>query len=139
MFVISSAFVAANIHFCLAAVILVFITMIFMSPELCKRHTSNEKISSVLAWSSVVSSALAFLFLIGIYSVAKYRFQKNGFTVSVGNMVREKKKKPSRRSSNEFYLRYQARDVASGDLLTASGRCQPIFPHSTSGSIVSLT
>ena len=79
--------VRANIDL-FAAVILVFFTMLFMSPELCKRNTSNNKISSLLAWSSVASSALAFMFLIGIYSVAKYRFEKNGFTASIGNMVR---------------------------------------------------
>jgi len=34
----------------------------------------------------VGSSALSFLFMVGIASVAKYRFEQNGYTASFGNL-----------------------------------------------------
>ncbi|KAF8972215.1 hypothetical protein BDZ97DRAFT_1650125, partial [Flammula alnicola] len=68
------------------AIILTFFTLIAMIPIMCVRNAQNDKVFDFLAWISFASSALAFLFTIGIFGVAKSRFEKRGFSASYGNL-----------------------------------------------------
>lgn len=58
-------------------------------PVLCfPDRKFGDNVFRFLAWTSMTLTALAFLFMIGIAAVAKYRFEQNGFTASFGNLVR---------------------------------------------------
>jgi hypothetical protein len=70
------------------AVAFAFLTAMTLLPVLCFQRKFGDTAFRLLAWTSMASSALAFLFMAGIASVAKYRFEQNGFTASFGNMVR---------------------------------------------------
>lgn len=61
--------------------------MVSMMPVLCARTERSDKVFQVLAWISFGFSSLAFLFMIGIWGVAKSRFEKRGFSATYGNLV----------------------------------------------------
>lgn len=63
-----------------------FLTAMTLLPVLCFQRKFGDTAFRLLAWTSMASSALAFLFMAGIASVAKYRFEQNGFTASYGNL-----------------------------------------------------
>ena len=61
--------------------------MITLLPVLYARSARSDKIFAISAWISFALSFLAFLFMIGIWGVAKSRFEKRGFDASYGNLV----------------------------------------------------
>ena len=69
-----------------------FLTAMALVPIVCfPDRKFGDTAFRILVWSSMSLSALAFLFMVGIASVAKYRFERNGFTASFGNLVRNQK------------------------------------------------
>jgi hypothetical protein len=68
------------------SVALAFLTAMTLVPVLCFQRKFGDTAFLFLAWASMASSTLAFLFMAGIASVAKYRFEKQGFTASYGNL-----------------------------------------------------
>ena len=64
-----------------------FFTMITLLPVLFARSARSDKIFAIFAWTSFAVSFLAFLFMIGMWGVAKSRFEKRGFGASYGNLV----------------------------------------------------
>jgi len=73
-------------HFFSAAAF-AFLTTMSLMPVLLFERKFGDKAFCILVWSSMALSALSFLFMVGIASVAKYNFEKNGFTASFGNLV----------------------------------------------------
>jgi len=66
---------------------LAFLTAMALLPIICfPERKFGDTAFRLLAWISMALSALAFLFMAGIASVAKYRFEKNGFTASLGGL-----------------------------------------------------
>jgi len=64
-----------------------FLTAMSSLPVLCfPERKFGDTVFRFLAWASMALTALAFLFMIGIASVAKYRFEQNGFTATFGNL-----------------------------------------------------
>ncbi|KIM39896.1 hypothetical protein M413DRAFT_446815 [Hebeloma cylindrosporum] len=66
--------------------VFVFCTMITLLPVLYARSARSDKIFAISAWISFAVSFLAFLFMIGMWGVAKSRFEKQGFGASYGNL-----------------------------------------------------
>uniref|UniRef100_A0A8H7Y2Q9 Uncharacterized protein n=1 Tax=Psilocybe cubensis TaxID=181762 RepID=A0A8H7Y2Q9_PSICU len=66
--------------------IFTFLTMVSMMPVLCVRTERSDKVFRIFAWISFAFSSLAFLFMIGIWGVAKSRFEKRGFSATYGNL-----------------------------------------------------
>jgi len=62
----------------------IILTLISLIPVANARSARTDRVFLVLAWISFASSIIAFSFMIGIWSVAKYRFQKRGFGASYG-------------------------------------------------------
>jgi hypothetical protein len=64
-----------------------FLTAMALVPIVCfPDRKFGDTAFRILVWSSMSLSALAFLFMVGIASVAKYRFERNGYTASFGNL-----------------------------------------------------
>jgi len=68
------------------SVALAFLTTMSLVPVLCFQRKFGDTAFRLLAWASMAMSALAFLFMAGIASVAKYRSERQGFTASYGNL-----------------------------------------------------
>ena len=51
------------------------------------RTTRADRVFVILAWISFTFSTFAFSFMIGMWGVAKYRFEKRGFSASYGPLV----------------------------------------------------
>ena len=56
-------------------------------PVLCLQRQFGDKVFAFLSWFSVATAVLAFMFMIGIASVAKYGFEQQGLAASYGNSV----------------------------------------------------
>ncbi|KAF8150023.1 hypothetical protein B0H34DRAFT_666564 [Crassisporium funariophilum] len=65
-------------------VVLTSLTMISLVPVQCARSARSDRIFFVFAWISFASSFLAFCFMIGMWAVAKSRFEKRGFAANYG-------------------------------------------------------
>jgi hypothetical protein len=86
-------------------------TMITLLPVLCARNTRSDKIFKTSAWISFAFSSLAFLFMIGMWGVAKSRFEKRGFSASYGNLVISLGRLQTRGPCAHVAFLYQALDV----------------------------
>jgi len=64
--------------------VFIFLTMISLIPVAYARNARADRVFVVLAWISFASSIFAFSFMIGMWSIAKYRFEKRGFSASYG-------------------------------------------------------
>ncbi|PPQ81016.1 hypothetical protein CVT25_014524 [Psilocybe cyanescens] len=69
------------------AAVFTFLTMISMLPVLWVRTERSDKVFQVFAWISFAFSSLAFLFTIGMWGVAKSKFEKRGFSATYGNLT----------------------------------------------------
>ncbi|KAF9466629.1 hypothetical protein BDZ94DRAFT_186544 [Collybia nuda] len=67
--------------------ILALLSLISFIPVSYHRSSRNEKVSFLFVLSSLLSSFLAFVFMIGISNVAKKRFKKRGFDASFGPLI----------------------------------------------------
>lgn len=72
---------------CIPAVALAFLTTMSLVPVLCFQRKFGDTAFRLLAWASMATSALAFMFMVGIASVAKQKFEQQGFKASYGNLV----------------------------------------------------
>jgi hypothetical protein len=68
------------------SVALAFLTTMSLLPVLCFQRKFGDTAFRFLAWTSMATSALAFLFMVGIASVAKQKFEQQGFKASYGNL-----------------------------------------------------
>ena len=62
--------------------------MISLIPVAYARNARADRVFLIFAWISFASSVLAFSFMIVMWSIAKYRFEKRGFSASYGPLVR---------------------------------------------------
>jgi len=62
----------------------IILTMISLIPIAYARNARADRVFRILAWISFTSSIFAFSFMIGMWSIAKYRFEKRGFSASYG-------------------------------------------------------
>ncbi|KAF8910604.1 hypothetical protein CPB84DRAFT_1764109 [Gymnopilus junonius] len=67
-------------------VVFTFFTLASLIPVLCVRTAQSDKIFVISAWISFAFSVLSFLLMIGIWGVAKSRFEERGFSTSYGNL-----------------------------------------------------
>lgn len=70
------------------AAVSIILTLISLIPVANARSARTDRVFLILAWISFASSIIAFSLMIGIWSVAKDRFQKRGFGASYGPLVR---------------------------------------------------
>jgi len=62
--------------------------MISLIPVAYARNARTDRIFLLFAWISFISSTIAFSLMIGVWVVAKARFEKQGFSASYGPLVR---------------------------------------------------
>lgn len=62
----------------------ILLTMMSLIPITYARSARADRVFVILAWISFTSSTIAFLFMIGMWGIAKYRFEKRGFSASYG-------------------------------------------------------
>ena len=62
--------------------------MISLIPVIYARNARADRIFVIFAWISFVLSTMAFTFMIAMWSIAKFRFEKRGFGASYGPLVR---------------------------------------------------
>jgi len=62
----------------------IILTMISLIPITYARSARADRVFAILAWICFTSSTIAFSFMIGIWGVAKSRFEKRGFSASYG-------------------------------------------------------
>jgi hypothetical protein len=62
--------------------------MISLIPVACARNARADRVFLIFAWISFASSIFAFSFMIGMWTIAKDRFEKRGFSASYGPLVR---------------------------------------------------
>jgi len=68
------------------SVAMAFLTAMSVLPVLLFQRKFGDIAFRLLAWTSMASSALAFFFMAGIASVAKRKFEQQGYTASYGNL-----------------------------------------------------
>lgn len=73
---------------CIAAVVFTFFALAATLPLVFARSRRADQVFFALAWAAFGTSALAFLFMIGICGTAKARFERHGFGARYGNLVR---------------------------------------------------
>jgi bacteriorhodopsin len=69
-------------------VVFCFFTVVAILPVLFSRSAQGDRVFLFLSWMTFSLSTIAFFFMIGVYGVAKSRFEKRGFSASYGNLVR---------------------------------------------------
>lgn len=76
-----------EIYLRILAAAITFLTAMSVLPVLLFQRKFGDVAFRLLAWASMASSALAFFFMAGIASVAKRRFEQQGYTANYGNLV----------------------------------------------------
>ncbi|KAF5327305.1 hypothetical protein D9619_004486 [Psilocybe cf. subviscida] len=68
------------------SVVFSFFTIVAILPVLFSRSAQGDRVFLFLSWMTFALSSIAFFFMIGVYGVAKSRFEKRGFSANYGNL-----------------------------------------------------